>query len=260
MTVFNPTTNKIITSATANLKDAARVDPRDYEALVLSNLGLFDVVIQNTTPTTGSRTKLWYHADVRAFKRYDPLNGNWFTLTPGQLALHVMHRVALAAQVDSVMETGDRVLFWDISVSDIKQITRENLRVQMGIDIATIPNLHAGDANKLVEASGVYAANAPVATSGSGSYSINLKAGRVFQRTMTGNTTVANPTNQVPGQTGILYFIQDGSGGRSLSFGNNWKIIGVPPTIATGANKVNVFSYYVREAGSISVIYLGPEA
>lgn len=260
MAVFNPSNNKLVTSVTSNLKDALRVDPRDYEAIVLSNLGLFDVVIQNTTPNAGNRTKLWYHADVRSFKRYDPLNGNWYSLTPGQLALHIMHRVALAAQTDTVMEAGDKVLFWDTSISEFKQITRENLRVQMGVDIATVPNLHAGIASKLVDAAGVYAANAPVATSGTGAYAIDLKAGRVFQRTMTGNTTVSNPSNQVAGQTGILYFIQDGTGGRTLSFSDNWKIIGVPPTISTAANKVNVFSYYVRESGSISIIYLGPES
>lgn len=126
-------------------------------------------------------------------------------------------------------------------------------------DIATNANIYAGTSNKLVAAGQIYTANAPVVTSGSGSFALNLNAGRVFQRTLTGNSTLANPTNQVAGQSGVIYIIQDATGGRTLSLGANFKPIGGAPGINTGANKVNVFSYLVRSATNISLSYLGAE-
>lgn len=127
------------------------------------------------------------------------------------------------------------------------------------LSVATDANIRAGVANTLVPANNIYSSNAPVATSGTGTYTPDLNAGRVFQRTMTGNTTLANPTNQVAGQSGIIYMIQDGAGGRTLSFGSDWKPIGGDPSIDDSANAVNVFSYYVRSSGSITLSYLGAE-
>jgi hypothetical protein len=126
-------------------------------------------------------------------------------------------------------------------------------------DIATDANIHAGTANKVVAAGQLYTANAPVATSGTGTYTIDMTAGRVFQRTMTGNTTLANPTTEVAGMSGVIYFIQDATGGRTLSLSSDWKPIGGAPSITTAANAVNVFSYYVRSANNISLSYLGAE-
>jgi hypothetical protein len=129
----------------------------------------------------------------------------------------------------------------------------------LAADVATDANIQAGTANKLIAAGQIYTANAPVATSGTGTYTIDLTAGRVFQRTMTGNTTLANPTTEVAGQSGVIYFIQDATGGFTLSLESDWKPIGGTPSIDTTANKVNVFSYYVRAASNISLTYLGAE-
>jgi hypothetical protein len=126
-------------------------------------------------------------------------------------------------------------------------------------DIATTANLRAGTVNKIVDASGIYAANAPVTSSGSGSFALDFNTGRVFQRTLTGASTMANPTNQVAGQGGIIYILQDSSGGRNITYGANWKFIGGSSAINTTANSVNVFSYYVRSVGNISLSYLGSE-
>jgi hypothetical protein len=126
-------------------------------------------------------------------------------------------------------------------------------------DLATDANIHAGTANKVIASGQLYTANAPVATSGTGTYTIDMTAGRVFQRTMTGNTTLANPTTEVAGMSGVIYFIQDATGGRTLSLSSDWKPINGTPSIDTGANKVNVFSYYVRSANNISLSYLGSE-
>jgi hypothetical protein len=126
-------------------------------------------------------------------------------------------------------------------------------------DVATDANIHAGTASKLIASGQLYTANAPVASSGSGTYTINMTTGRVFQRTMTGNTTLGNPSTEVAGMSGVIYFIQDATGGRTLSLGTDWKTVGGTPSITTTANAVNVFSYYVRATNFISLSYLGAE-
>ena len=126
--------------------------------------------------------------------------------------------------------------------------------------VASEAQLRAGSANALVPAEAIYGANAPVLSSGSGSFAPNFAAGRVFQRTLTGASTLANPSNQTPGQSGLIYILQDATGGRSLAYGTAWRFIGGAPGLAAAGGSVNVFSYYVRAAGAITVSYLGVEA
>lgn len=129
----------------------------------------------------------------------------------------------------------------------------------MAVDKASAANIRSGASNKIIDAEGVYSASAPVSTSGSGSWVPDLNAGRVFQRTLTGNSTLANPTNQKEGQQGLIYIIQDGTGGRALTFGSDWKHLNEEPEIDTTANAVNVFAYYVRASGNVTLSYLGIE-
>jgi hypothetical protein len=60
----------------------------------------------------------------------------------------------------------------------------------------------------------------------SGTVTLDLHAGNVQRMRLTGNATLANPTNVVAG--GIYHIIveQDGTGGRTLTFGTNFKIAG----------------------------------
>src|SRR6056300_1909017 len=51
-------------------------------------------------------------------------------------------------------------------------------------------------------------------------------ANQNFTVTLGGNRTLANPTNIVAGQTGSIFVVQDATGGRTLSFGANWKFAG----------------------------------
>lgn len=117
-----------------------------------------------------------------------------------------------------------------------------------------------GTADLFMDPANAYSANAPVTSSGSGSFTLNFKTGRKFYRTLSGNSTMANPSNQLAGQEGLIYIVQDGTGGRTLAFGANFKHIGASPTINTTAGVVNVFGYYVRSSGAITLSYLGVEA
>lgn len=122
---------------------------------------------------------------------------------------------------------------------------------------ATDAQVRAGTARTLVESSKLYSAAAPVASSGTGTYTPDFAAGRVFTRTLTGASTLANATNQLAGQSGMFIIIQDATGGHTLSFGADYKFFGGAPTLPTAANKRVAFSYYTVAAGDILMSYLG---
>jgi len=75
-----------------------------------------------------------------------------------------------------------------------------------------------------------------------------------FIVTATGSFTLANPSTEVAGQSGVIVLIQDGTGGRTISLGTDYETAGgAGLTISTGANAVDVIPYFVKAAGSIQL-------
>ncbi|SMH59476.1 hypothetical protein [Azospirillum agricola] len=75
----------------------------------------------------------------------------------------------------------------------------------------------------------------------------DFNAGNAFTVTLTGNRTLANPTN-VPSdhQGGSITIRQDGAGNRTLSFGSAWKFTnGAIPSLSTTPNAVDKLVYEV---------------
>lgn len=68
-----------------------------------------------------------------------------------------------------------------------------------------------------------------------------------FSLTLGGNRTLANPTNQVAGQSGSIRIVQDAAGSRMLAFGTTWKFAGGEvPALSTSAGAVDLLVYYVE--------------
>jgi hypothetical protein len=81
----------------------------------------------------------------------------------------------------------------------------------------------------------------------------DFSAANFYSLTIGGNRTLANPTNLTAGQSGVIVITQDGTGGRTLAFGNYWKFPGgTAPTLTTTANAVDVLALYVESATRIS--------
>jgi len=86
----------------------------------------------------------------------------------------------------------------------------------------------------------------------------DFSANSTFTVTLGGNRTMANPTNLIPGQTGSIFIVQDGTGSRTLAWGSYWNFInGTAPTLSTNANSVDRVDYVVRTAGSIHAVFTG---
>lgn len=81
-----------------------------------------------------------------------------------------------------------------------------------------------------------------------------------FSVTLTGTARIENPTNQVAGQSGSIFITQDGTGNRTLSWGNsggvsNWYWAGgTAPTLSTGANVKDRVDYIVAASGVIHAV------
>ena len=89
-------------------------------------------------------------------------------------------------------------------------------------------------------------------TSNTGSVTLDFDAHQNFVLTATGNVALANPTTESIGQSGIIVFIQDGTGSRTLSTGTNFEWpAGAVGTISTAAGAIDVIPYFVDAADSI---------
>ena len=75
-----------------------------------------------------------------------------------------------------------------------------------------------------------------------------------FVLTFTGNVTLANPSTEAVGQSGIIVCIQDGTGSRTLSLGTDYETAGGSGiTLSTVASSVDVIPYFVKASGSIQL-------
>ena len=105
-----------------------------------------------------------------------------------------------------------------------------------------------------VSASTVVLAATDTDTSNTGSVTIDFAAHQNFVLTLTGSVTLANPSTESVGQSGVFVFIQDGTGSRTLSLGTDYESpAGGGITLSTAANAVDVVPYFVKASGSIQL-------
>lgn len=157
--------------------------------------------------------------------------GNWMA---GQIIAHDPSAGSLMVQVLATSGAGT-ISDWTVGLSSPMQFLP-----------AAAADVWAGTSNTLpVTPAALLAASAPVALADAATITPDLDTGSVFTVTLGGNRTLANPVNLAPGQSGMIVASQDGTGGRKLAFGSAWKFAGGTPLLSTGANAVDVISFYV---------------
>lgn len=90
-----------------------------------------------------------------------------------------------------------------------------------------------------------------VDTTNSGNITLDFDTYQNFVLTMTGAVVLVNPTTEAVGQTGFIILIQDGSGNRGLSTGNQFFAPGGAITISTAASAIDVVPYMVQDTDKI---------
>lgn len=90
-------------------------------------------------------------------------------------------------------------------------------------------------------------------SSSSNSIATDLSLNNNFSHTFTENTTLANPSNPVAGQSGCIAFTQHASAAKTLAYGSQWieASSGTAPTVSTTTSSQNLLSYYVFDSTHI---------
>ena len=87
------------------------------------------------------------------------------------------------------------------------------------------------------------------------SISLDLSTGNSFAVTLGGNRTLENPSNAIAGQVGYIYVYQDGTGSRTLSFGNSYRFAkGAAPVMTTSISAVDMLVFSVRGVSAVDVL------
>ena len=89
-------------------------------------------------------------------------------------------------------------------------------------------------------------------TDNAGSVTLDFSANQNFILTLTDDLTLANPSTESVGQSGIIVFIQDGTGSRILSLGSDYDTAGgAVIVLSTAANAIDIVPYFVQSADNI---------
>lgn len=96
----------------------------------------------------------------------------------------------------------------------------------------------------------------PVVLADAASITPDMAAGSTFVVTLGGNRTMENIANQKPGRNGTFIVIQDATGGRTLTWGNNYTFLGGTPILPTGPGEWIIIPYTIEDFGIIRGIHI----
>ena len=89
-------------------------------------------------------------------------------------------------------------------------------------------------------------------TAVTGSTTLDFSSYQDFVLTMSNNVTLANPTTEQVGQSGVIVFIQDATGSRTVSLGTDYETPGnTGITLSTAASTTDLVPYKVIASGRI---------
>jgi hypothetical protein len=89
-------------------------------------------------------------------------------------------------------------------------------------------------------------------TLNAGSSTLDFDTNQNFVLTLAGNITLANPTTEAVGQSGFIVFIQDSTGGRTVSLGTDYETAaGAGLTLSSAASATDIVPYIVAASNRI---------
>lgn len=184
--------------------------------------------------------------------------GTGLSLAAGSLSVAAATYQPLDAALTALAGGSDFVQFaGPASSTKVFTLPNASTTILTAADLADDAAFQAAASGKVVTAGILNTANAPEASSGTGTWNPDFDSARVFVRTITGTSTVGSPSNQRAGQSGLLFVLQTGTAGYTVSFHTDWKWPAGNPGLDSGQNRVNVVAYYVRAAGDVVASFLG---
>ena len=132
--------------------------------------------------------------------------------------------------------------------------TADILKIRNGDDDAWIDIFTFNQTADTVDLNinGIAVANTDTDTTNTGNVTLDFSANQNFVLTLTGNVTLDNPTTETVGQSGFIVFIQDATGGRTVSLGTDYETAGgAGLTLSTAASTTDIVPYVVAASGRI---------
>jgi hypothetical protein len=215
------------------------------------------------------------HADDSAAQTY--ITGQGLTVDTGDLYFNTTSNVlkiynGSAWQVAAISTTGllasandlsdltsaatARVNLGSTAVGDAVFIAASVAAAQQALDVEVGVDVQAYDADtaKLDVAQTFTAAQAGSTQTASitGSTTLDFSVYQNFVLTLTGTVTLDNPTTETIGQSGFIIFIQDSTGGYTVSLGTDYETAGASGlTLSSTADTTDIVPYVVAANGRI---------
>lgn len=180
-----------------------------------------------------------------------PQGGSLIVMTDGTTVTQGVDTTGLGYGTAATLNFGT-------SVNELIQVADADVRYVVASTDSTIPSAKtftsATTFTAKVVGSGAQAYSSPVSVAvATSAVSLDFATGNNFTTILDGNVSIANPSNPQPGQSGIIYIRQDGTGGRTMSFNANWKFPGgTAPTLSTAVSAVDALIYNVVSTTDIS--------
>lgn len=172
-----------------------------------------------------------------------------------------LNKYDLAVSTEFIQDTMGTAFAAGTHVGIVVTYTDGSNLFSFTIDEASDSDMFTGtSAAKVVTPNKLFDAAAPVSVSYGATVTLDLNTGINFDiGTLTGNITLANFTNAKAGQSGLIHFVQDGTGSRIITYGSNFRAaagLAVNGLLSTGINMVDEMSYFVRTDGKIVISIL----
>jgi len=185
----------------------------------------------DTEPSTIYSNQLWYDTANDLLKLRNEADDAWITLA-------------------YINQTSDE---WELRSAVMQAVDAAGLafKTDEGTTRLTVADSGAVDVvGTLTAARGVGDTNTD--TTNTGSVTLDFSTHQNHVLTLTGNVTLANPTTESVGQSGFIVFIQDGTGGRTVSLGTDYETAGgAGLTLSTAASATDIVPYVVAASGRI---------
>lgn len=95
-----------------------------------------------------------------------------------------------------------------------------------------------------------------ISETGLNSYTMDFSKSRYFEYTITTDSQLVSPANQIKGQTGTLVIKNDSIGGWSIIWASDFVFPEGAPSVNQSPNSYNIFRYTVIEQNQILIEYV----
>jgi hypothetical protein len=174
----------------------------------------------------------FYYAKEDGTIASTPISGG---ATPANLTMPIGRAISAT---EILLEVGNTV--------DIATTFSENATFSSGVDVTGAFNVTG---NVVVSGTAIAATQT---ASISGATTLDFSTYQNFVLTLTGATTLSNPTTETVGQSGFIVFIQDGTGNRTVSLGTDFETAGATGLyLSSSASTTDIVPYIVTASGRI---------